>query len=78
MPRDLNLGYPTWLSLPNWVVKIVVPLLEGDQVVDLHAVVGLGKTRYQPNNSRPGLKVISRIGKRMTLVHVNDVMPCKS
>ena len=75
--RDLILGYPTWFSCSNWVVKTVVSLPEGDQIVILQALVGLRKAGYQSNNIGLGLKVISRVGKGMTLVHVNDVMPCE-
>ena len=23
--KDLNLGYPTWLSFPDWAMKTIVP-----------------------------------------------------
>ena len=42
--RDLNLGYPTWLSLPSRTVKTIVRFPRGDQVVVLQAFIGLGKT----------------------------------
>ena len=78
MPRDLILGYPTWFPHPNWAVKTIVPLLRGDQIVILQALVGLKKAGYQSNDIGPGLEIISRAGKGMALVHVNDVMPCES
>ena len=54
-----------------------MPFPRGDQVVVLHAFVGLGKTRYKPNNVGLRLEVISRVGKGIALVHVNDVVPCE-
>ena len=78
MPRDLNLGYSTWLSLPSWAMKTVVPFLGGDHVVFLHTLIGCGKTRCQPNNHGLRLEVVSHVGKGMALVHVNNVVPCKS
>ena len=54
-----------------------MPFPRGDQVVVLHAFVGLGKTQYKPNNVGPGLKVISRVSKGMAFVHVNDDVPCE-
>ena len=78
MPRDLNLRYPTWISLPSWVIKIIVPFPRGDQVVILHAFVGLRKTRYQSNNVRPRLEVISPIGELVALIHMNNIMPRES
>ena len=54
-----------------------MPLLGGNQIVILQAFVGLRKAGYQSNNIGPGLEVISRAGKGMALVHVNDVMPCE-
>ena len=50
MLKDLNLRYPTWLSLLGWAVKTVVPFIRGDQVIILYALVGLGKTRDKPNH----------------------------
>ena len=78
MPRDLNLGYPTWISLPSLAVKTVVPFLRGDQVVVLHALVRLWKTRYQSNNIELRLEVISRAFKLVALVHMNDIVLHKS
>ena len=53
-------------------------LLPGDdQIIILQALVGLRKAGYQSNNIESGLKVISRAGKGMALVHVNDVVPCE-
>ena len=75
MPRDLNLGYPTQISCPSWVVKIVMPLLGDNQIVVLHAFVRLRKTRYQSNNVGPRLKVISRVSKFVAPVHVNNIIP---
>ena len=75
--KDLNLGYPTWFSRPNWVVKTVVPFPEGDQIVILQALVGFRKAGYQFNNIGSGLEVIPRASKGMTLVHVNDIVPCE-
>ena len=63
MPRDLTLGYPTWLSLSSWAMKSVVPFPRGNQVVILHALIGLRKTQYKPNNVGPGLEVIPRVSK---------------
>ena len=77
MLRDLILEYPTWFSCPNWGVKTVVPFPEGDQIVILQALVGLRKAGYQSNDIGPGLEVISRASKGMTLVHVNDIVPCE-
>ena len=59
-------------------MKIVVPFPRGDQVVILHAFVGLRKTRYQSNNIRPRLEVISRVGELVALIHMNDIMPRES
>ena len=78
VPTDLTLGYPTWLSHPSWAMKTVMPFPRGDQVVVLHAFFGLGKTRYEPNNVGPGLEVIPRVSKKMTLVHMDDIVPGKS
>ena len=78
MPRDLNLGYPTWISLPSLAVKTVVPFLRGDQVVVLHALVRLWKTRYHSNNIKPRLEVISRAFELVALVHMNDIVLHKS
>ena len=75
MPRDLNLGYLTQISLPSWAMKTIVPFPEGDQVVILHAFVGLRKTRYQSNNVGSRLEVISCVGKLVALIHMNDIMP---
>ena len=58
-------------------MKIVVPLLGHDQVIILHALIRLRKTRYHSNSVGSGLEVKSHIGKGMTLVYVNDVMPCE-
>ena len=77
MLRDLILGYPTWFSYTNWVVKTVVSLPGGDLIVILQALVGLRKAGYQSNNIGLGLKVISRVGKGIALVHVNDAVPCE-
>ena len=55
-----------------------MPFPGGDQVVFLHALVRLGKTRYQSNNIELRLEVISRAFKLVTLVHMNDIVPCKS
>ena len=78
MLRDLNLGYPTWISLSSWEMKTVMPFPRGDQVVILHAFVGFRKTRYQSNNVGLRLEVISRVGELMALIHMNDVMPRES
>ena len=56
-------------------MKIVVPFPGGDQIVILHAFVGLRKIRYQSNGGGPALEVISRVGKFLALIHVNDIMP---
>ena len=77
MLRDLILGYLTWFSYSNWVVKIVVPLPRGDQIVILQAFVRLRKAKYQSNNIGLGLEVIPCASKGMTLIHMNDVVPCK-
>ena len=77
MLRDLILGYHTWFSCPNWIVKTVMPLLGGNQIVILQAFVGFRKAGYQSNDIGPGLEVISHVGKGMTLVHVNNVVPCE-
>ena len=42
--KNLNLGYPTWLSFSNWAVKIVVPFTRDYQKVILHALVGFEET----------------------------------
>ena len=73
IPRNLNLGYPTWICLPSWALKTVVPFSGGNQVVILHAFVGLRKTRYQSNNIRPRLEVISRVGELVALIHMNYI-----
>ena len=75
--RDLILGYHTWFSCSNWIVKTVMPLLGGNQIVILQALVGLKKTRYQSNNIGPRFEVISRASQGMAFVHVNDVVPCE-
>ena len=54
-----------------------MPLPEDDQIIVLQALVGLRKAGYQSNNVESRLKVISRTGKGMALVHVNDVVPCE-
>ena len=72
-----NLEYPIWFSCLNWAVKTVMPFLEGDQIVILQALVGLRKAGYQSNNIGLRLEVISRPGKGMAFLHVNDIMPCK-
>ena len=59
-------------------MKIVVPFPGGDQIVILHAFVGLRKIRYQSNGGGPALEVISRVGKFLALIHVNDIMPRES
>ena len=58
MLTDLTLGYPTWLFLPSWAMKTVVPFPRGDYIVVLYALVGLGKTRYEPNYIGPRLEVL--------------------
>ena len=78
LPRDLILGYLTWFSLPSWAMKIVVPFPGGDQIVILHAFVGLRKIRYQSNSGGPALEVIPRVSKRMAFVHIDDVVPGES
>ena len=55
-------------------MKTVVPLLGGDRIIILQALVGLKKARYQSNDIGPGFEVISYAGKGMALVHVNVVM----
>ena len=74
MLKDLNLGYPTWLSLPSWAMKTVVPFTKDDQVVILYALVGLGKTQDKPNHLRPRLKVVAQVCQQMALVHPNDIV----
>ena len=59
-------------------MKTIVPLPRNDQIFILQALVGLGETGYQPNNVEPGLAVIPRVGKGMTLVHMSNVMPYES
>ena len=78
LPRNQILGYPTWFSRPNWTVKTVLPLPLNDQIVVLQALIGLGETKYQPNNVGPGLEVIPYVGKGMALIHISNVMPCDS
>ena len=75
--KDIILGYPTWFSCQNWVVKTIVPLPRSYQIVILQALVGLKKAGYQSNNIRLRLEVISRAGKGMALIHVNDVVLCE-
>ena len=58
-------------------MKTVMPFPGGDQVVFLHALVRLGKTRYQSNNIELRLEVISRAFKLVALVHMNDIVPRK-
>ena len=77
MLRDLIIGYPAWSSRLNWAVKTFVPLPGGYKIVILQALVGLRKAGYRSNNIRPRLEVISHVGKGMTLVHVNNVVPCE-
>ena len=77
MLRDLILEYPIWFSCLNWAVKTVMPFLGGDQIVILQALVGLRKVGYQSNNIGLRLEVISRPGKGMALLHVNDIVPCE-
>ena len=55
-------------------MKTVMPFPGGDQVVFLHALVRLGKTRYQSNNIELRLEVISRAFKLVALVHMNDIV----
>ena len=59
-------------------MKTIVPFPEGDQVVILHDFVGLRKIRYQSNNVRSRLEVISCVGKLVALIHMNDIMPRES
>ena len=59
-------------------MKTVMPFPGGDQVVFLHALVRLGKTRYQSNNIELRLEVISRAFKLVALIHMNDIVPRKS
>ena len=73
--KDLNLGYPTWLFLLGWAVKTVMPFTKGNQVVILHALVGLGKTQDESNHGRPRLKVVARVYQQVALVHPNDIVP---
>ena len=54
-----------------------MPLPEDDQIIILQALVGLRKARYQSNDIGTGLEVISRTGKGMVLVQVNDIVPCE-
>ena len=75
--RDLILEYPIWFSCLNWAVKTVMPFLGGDQIVILQALVGLRKAGYQSNNIGLRLEVISRPGKGMAFLHVNDIVPCE-
>ena len=75
MSRDLNLGYPTWISRSSWVVKTVMPFLGDNQFVVLYAFGRLRKTRYRSNNVGSRLEIISHVGKFVALVHVNDIMP---
>ena len=78
MPRDLNLGYPTQISLPSQAVKTVVPFPRCNKVVILHVFIGFGKTRYQSNNIGLRLEVISGVEKLVALIHMNYVMPRES
>ena len=52
-----------------------MPLLGDDKVFVLHAFVRLKKTLYQSNNVGSRLEIISRVGKFVALVHVNNIMP---
>ena len=58
-------------------MKTVMPLPGDNQIVILHAFVRLRKTRYQSNDVRPRLEIISRASKFVALVHVDYVMPHK-
>ena len=48
--RDLNLGYPIWLSLSDWAVKTIIPCPRGYQEVILHTLIGFGEARDESNN----------------------------
>ena len=78
MSRDLNVGYLTWISFPSWAMKTVMPFPWGNQVVILHAFVGLGKTQYQSDNVGLELEVISLAKELVALIHMNNVMPRES
>ena len=78
MPRDLILGYSTWFSLLSMVVKTVMPLSGCNQVIILHAFIGLRKTRYHFYDVGLRLEVISHVGKFVALVHVDGIMPPES
>ena len=41
--KNLNLGYPIWLSLPNWAVNTVIPFTQNYQKVILHALIRFGE-----------------------------------
>jgi len=56
--KDLNLGYPTWLSLPDWAVKTVVPFTRDYQKVILHALVRFREEQDEFDNKGSRLKVI--------------------
>ena len=56
--RDLNLGYPTWFSLPDWAVKTIMPFPQDYQKVILHALVGFEEAQNKPDDRGSGLKVI--------------------
>ena len=56
--KDLNLGYPTWLSLLDWAMKTVVPFTRDYQKVILHALIRFWEARDEPDNQGSRLKVI--------------------
>ena len=72
-----NSRVPHLVLPPELGNETIVPLLGRNQVIILHALIGFRKTSYHSNNGGPGLKVKSCISKGMTLVHVNDVVPCE-
>ena len=56
-------------------MKTIVPLPRDNQVVILHALIRLGETRYQPDDLRLGLEIVSGAGELVALVLVNHIMP---
>ena len=72
-----NPRVPHLVFLPELGSEDRHAFLGGDQIVILQALVGLRKAGYQSNNIRLRLKVISRPGKGMAFLHVNDIVPCE-
>jgi len=71
---DLNLGYPTWLSLSNWAMQTIMSCPRDYQEVILHTLIGFREARDEPNDRQSGLEVIPRVSEQVALVQVDNIV----